>query len=804
MQGQHLGGFQVVSEIGRGGMGVVYRARQLSLERDVALKTLMPGLELDEALVGRFRAEARAAARINHPNLVQVYDVGSEGGTYYIAMELVAGESLGSLSRRAGAMDYRRAAATASQVAAGLGALHSAGIVHRDVKPSNIIVRPDGVVKITDFGVALLQAGVQRLTQDGTTVGTADYMSPEQARGEELDGRSDIYSLGVVLYQMLTAEALFAGENALAVMRKHCEEAPPSLRRARPDVSDKLAEAVARCLAKGPADRYQTAEALAGDLDHLRLELEFAALSGDTPPTGRPTVYSTRTVASLRRQRMAELGVVRRLAARLWGIVVGGWLYAEGELDREVVGLRRAAGRMERALTDLAAARQRRRELRERAAELRARAEVARRESGEAFDANEVARADELVERERACELAAVDFEAAAQGFDDTVHQLEERYTRARDVHERLRAKVELKQAQVVRRGYDRPLLVLRRTIVLALALVLVLTAVSVWAYAIWTRVWKPPEEPDRPRVIVPKNWWLREEEKEQKESPVVRRGSRGPPRAEDAASQGDLENLKYVLRVGMAKLDDKVAVVEYLLSQGVDPDTPSDASRRTALHVAARAGHVQVVEILLAHDADARLKDFVYATPLHDAALRGHREVAELLVEADAMVNSRDGNGMSPLHFAARQGHAEVVGFLLDRGALIDLAALDGRTALHFAAARDQRDTIRLLVTRGAPLNAADSVGRTALHYCAAEGHLDVVKILLAGGSDMESADRSGQTPLHMAVRAGHLSAVRAVLDAGADVGARRGDGPTPLALAASEGNDEMVEVLRSYGATE
>ncbi len=174
MIGQRIGGFEIVAEIGRGGMGVVYCAKQLSLEREVALKTLLPGLDVEETLIARFRSEAMAASRVNPPNLVQVYDVGAEGKTHYLAMEVVEGESLAALIKRDGPMDYVRAAAVAAQVASGLAALHGAGIVHRDVKPSNILVRPDQIIKITDFGVARLQEGVSKLTADGHTVGTAD------------------------------------------------------------------------------------------------------------------------------------------------------------------------------------------------------------------------------------------------------------------------------------------------------------------------------------------------------------------------------------------------------------------------------------------------------------------------------------------------------------------------------------------------------------------------------------------------------------------------------------------------------
>ena len=486
MTGQRLGAFEIIGEIGRGGMGVVYRARDLSHNREVALKTLLPGLDLDKELVSRFKAEAQAASRRNHPNLVHVYDVGYEGQTHYFAMELVEGEDLTSIIEREGPLDYIKVAVIASQVAAGLGAVHGAGIVHRDVKPSNILVMPDLVVKISDFGVARLQEGADRLTATGRTVGTAHYMSPEQAMGERLDGRSDIYSLGVVLYEMLTGHVPFVGDKPLVVMKKHCEEEPPSIRRTRPDVPDRLAEVVVKCLAKDPGGRYQTAEALAADLDHVRLELEFAELNAETLTEGRTSLYSTRSVVAWQRELEARKGFWARSArpvAALLSSVAG---YVAGTRDRDVVALRRVGGQMEEALEALAEAKKKRAQLRQKAANFRDQAERVRRESAEAFDAGDVTRVDELAEQENRCNEAAIDFEAVAVGLGDSIGSLEGRYKSARDEYERLRLKVELREARAIHESLDHRVADRRRRIRLVVDAALLSLCLAVLGYVLW------------------------------------------------------------------------------------------------------------------------------------------------------------------------------------------------------------------------------------------------------------------------------------------------------------------------------
>lgn len=249
-------------------MADVYLARDQLLDRQVALKVLFPEFANDASFVERFRREAQAAANLNHPNIVGIYDWGQERGTYYIVMEHVSGRSMADVLRSTGPLSPDRAAEIAADVASALGTAHEAGVVHRDVKLGNILVSDDGVVKVTDFGIATAfanRAGTD-LTQHGSVMGTAAYFSPEQAQGKPVDGRSDLYSLGVVLYEMLAGVPPFQAENAVAVAYMHVQSDPQSLRLRGVSVAESLDAITMKLLAKRPADRYPSADDLRNDL----------------------------------------------------------------------------------------------------------------------------------------------------------------------------------------------------------------------------------------------------------------------------------------------------------------------------------------------------------------------------------------------------------------------------------------------------------------------------------------------------------------------------------------------------------
>jgi serine/threonine-protein kinase len=281
--------YEVEELVGTGGMSSVYRAHDRLLDRKVALKVLHQQYSEDSDYVERFRREARAVAALSHPNIVTVIDRGEHEGRQFIVFEYIDGENLKGLIGRRGPAPVVTALELAMQIARGLSFAHQQGLVHRDVKPQNILLNGDGQAKVTDFGIARSLDVQHGMTQTGTVLGTSDYIAPEQAQGQRVDEHTDVYSLGVVLYEMLTNEVPFPGENFVAVAMRHINEEPPAIRDKRPDVSPRLEAAVQRAMAKRPEDRFPTMADFCRELEANLAEAQGGtAAVAPAPPPARP------------------------------------------------------------------------------------------------------------------------------------------------------------------------------------------------------------------------------------------------------------------------------------------------------------------------------------------------------------------------------------------------------------------------------------------------------------------------------------------------------------------------------------
>jgi serine/threonine-protein kinase len=322
--GERIAGrYELKELVGHGGMSSVYKAHDSLLERNVALKILHEQYSADEEFVERFKREARSVAQLQHPNIVTVIDRGEEEGRQYIVFEYIDGENLKELVVRKGRLDVNEALEIALEVARGLAFAHDHGLVHRDVKPQNVLLNGDGRAKVTDFGIART-LDVDGMTSAGTVLGTSNYIAPEQASGQPVDAHTDVYALGAVLYEMLAGDVPFTGESFVAVAMKHVNQPPPNLLDVRSSVPLRVAAAVDQALEKDPEQRFPTMDAFAAELDACLAELE------------RGNSDATMVIPALRRRRRKSVsrlpvGITLAAVLAIAAIVAGLLTLARGD-----------------------------------------------------------------------------------------------------------------------------------------------------------------------------------------------------------------------------------------------------------------------------------------------------------------------------------------------------------------------------------------------------------------------------------------------------------------------------------------
>jgi serine/threonine protein kinase len=316
------GRYEILEDLGQGGMGKVYKVLDHKIKETVALKLIRPEISVNEKAIERFRNELKFARKISHRNVCRMYDLGEEGFFHYITMEYVEGEDLKCFIRRSGQLTPTKSLSIAIQVCEGLGEAHRLGVVHRDLKPQNIMIDKEGNARIMDFGIARFREA-EGVTGSGVMIGTPEYMSPEQAELKEIDKRSDIYSLGVILYEMVSGRVPFEGATPLSVIMKHKAEKPRDVRELRPHISPDAAALISKCLEKDPGKRYQTTEELIADLNKMVKE----APAGEKEPSPKKEATATKqiTVTFQARKLVIPAAAVLALAVAavlVWQLVV--------------------------------------------------------------------------------------------------------------------------------------------------------------------------------------------------------------------------------------------------------------------------------------------------------------------------------------------------------------------------------------------------------------------------------------------------------------------------------------------------
>jgi beta-lactam-binding protein with PASTA domain/tRNA A-37 threonylcarbamoyl transferase component Bud32 len=323
-----LNRYKLIEKLGGGGMSVVWKAYDLVLDRNVALKVLRPEMSEDEEFIRRFRREAQSVASLSHPNIVNIYDVGEDRGLYFIVMELIEGETLRDKLKREGALDTTEALEIASQICEALSHAHNRRIIHRDIKPQNILLTKNGHVKVADFGIARALGAISTTSRD-LVVGSAPYLSPEQAKNGVVSNRSDIYSLGVVLFEMLTGKQPFAGDSPVAVALQHVQSEPPPIRKVKPSLPERVANVVTKALKKNPEERFSSVDEMRREMGFILAKAGWDPAPGtareDAPASGGPEEDDDVVARPQKKRRGLSLGTKVFLVVAVIAVAMGGY-----------------------------------------------------------------------------------------------------------------------------------------------------------------------------------------------------------------------------------------------------------------------------------------------------------------------------------------------------------------------------------------------------------------------------------------------------------------------------------------------
>jgi ankyrin repeat protein/predicted Ser/Thr protein kinase len=702
--GTRLGNYEIESPLGRGGMGVVYKARQVSLDRHIALKILSPILSSDPSFVKRFQREARAVARVNHPNIVQIHEIGEEGGMHFFSMEYVEGKTLGEILKEKKCLEVDEAVRIIFQVGRALEHAHRNEIIHRDIKPSNILMDSAGNMKVTDFGLARMASEITELTDAGMILGTVGYMSPEQCKGQEVDVRSDIYSLGTLLYEMLAGKKAFNADYEVALIHQVICEDPEDVRVLNSDVPVDLSVAISRAMAKDREDRYKSVSEFLEDLASCAI----------THPT-RATDYAGKRVIKTRliwpkhdRSRYIIITACFLIAA---SAVIAFSIFARPTLFRSEAtesGIRANTGRT--ALI-LAAA--------------KGDSEIVKTllEKNADPDVQDDSGATALM-----VAIGRQDIDMAEMLLDSTTN---------------VNAKNDAGHTALmmaVNKGYT------------GLAVSLLgkeanpnvkgrnnATALSYAARRGQTQVVQALLENGADPNIEDK--WDR--------TPLVeaveyRHTETARVLLENGADPDVRDEGGYTVLITAAERG-RIEIVTHLLNYTADVDA-KDKHGRTALMCAAGGGHADIVNILLDNGADPNAK-LDSGTTVLMAALFAHFHAESLHGE------ELSAGPTTPATLVESEGQVSTVSALIDEGVDINARTDDGMTALMLAVNNGLRKTTELLLENGADIDAKGKTGETALMYAAKRGNAEMVLELLENGANPNEKDQNGKTALKYAM---------------------------------------------------